>query len=47
MSRSITIPRIDPPSLLTLFSYLTLLHILYLIWRERSGGESNRGEGPE
>lgn len=47
MSRSVTLPRSDPPSLLALFSYLTLLHVLYLVWRERSGNESNRGEEAE
>lgn len=35
MSRSTTIPK-NVPSLLTLFSYLTLLHVLYLVWRERT-----------
>lgn len=38
---SITIPTGERPTLLTLLSYLTILHLIYLIWRETSEGESD------
>jgi hypothetical protein len=36
-ARAVPLPGGDPASLITWVSYITILHLLYLVWREASG----------